>query len=93
MKEGRGHLVVVNEIKPSEAYYLLLPVLVGTGVDDGCHPAHNLAITIGEEVGGNTVLEGCIAVATECAQFVEVQIRHVIRIATIQVVAKLYEGL
>ena len=62
-------------------------------VDDGSHAAHGLALAIGYEVVGIAVLERRIAVAAKRVHLVEVEIRHVVWVVAIEIVAELYEFL
>ena len=50
---------------PAEADFLVVPVLVGDGVDDGGHTAHHLAVLVSQELGRLAILRHGVLVLTQ----------------------------
>ena len=90
-QQGAAHLHIVDEIDPSEAHTLPLPLLVGLMVDDGSHAAHHLSVLVGQEVFGLTEVEGGVLLSVQRRHVVAEKRRHIVRIAFIKVVMKLHE--
>ena len=91
LEQGCRHLDVVDEVDPSEAHRLALPLLVGAVVDDGSHTTYHLAVAERHEILCLAEVEGCILVLTKGPHLVEVEVGHVVSITFIEVVMKINE--
>ncbi len=76
VEQSLENLVVLDEVEPSEADGLLLPVLVDAAVDDGGHTSYHFAVTYGEVEFARTMLQRGVLVGEELA-LVAVQSRDI----------------
>ena len=92
IKQGPAHLNIIDEIDPSEAYALALPLLVSPVVDDAGNTAYDLTILIRQEIFRLTEFKGSILVLAQRVHIVSKQVGRIVLIALIQVVMKIDEG-
>ena len=65
IKQRLTHLDIIDEIYPSEAQTLALPLLVGAMIDDCGYASGHLTILVSQEILSLAELEGCILVLTQ----------------------------
>ena len=88
LQQGTRHILVVNEVEPSEANLLLLPLFVGAMIDDGSHSSHHLSSSQGQVILRLTELEGRVSFLRQSVLFIESDERNSILIIFIQVAVK-----
>jgi hypothetical protein len=71
LQQSTRHIRVVNEVEPSKANLLLLPLLVGTMIDDGSHTSHHLSSSQGQVILRLTELEGRVSFLRQSVLLIE----------------------
>lgn len=84
---------IIDEVEPSEAYHLPLPVLVGASVDDGGDTACHLPVLEREETLCLTESEGWVGAWLERQLLCQVEIRNGIRTTAVEVIEEVEESL
>ena len=94
IQQHTGNFQVIDEVEPSEAHLLLVPLVVGTMVDDGGNAAYHLrdAVVDSQEILRFAEIEGWILVFAQCIPLVKTQVRNGIFATFIKVVIELYES-
>ena len=57
LQQGRTDFEVVDKVEPAKAHLMTIPALIGTTIDNRCHPANHLPVLKGEEILGLTALK------------------------------------
>ena len=91
LQECPRHFNVVNEVEPSETHRLMVPALIGNAVDDCSHASYSLPVPVSHEVLSVTVVKRRILVLTQRKHLVAIEVRHVVRVVPIKVIAELYK--
>ena len=84
LQQFLGNFQVIDEIYPSEAYVFLIPMFVGTAVDDGSHASHDLLAAKGQEALHVAELQRGILLGIEGVQRVFQKIGYGIRTILVQ---------
>ena len=94
IQQHTGNLEIIDEVEPSEAHLLLVPLVVGTMVDDGGNAAYHLrdAVIDSQEILRFAEVEGRILAFAQCIPLVKTQVRNGIFATFIKVVIELYES-
>ena len=92
IQERLGHLDIIDEVKPSEAHALHLPVVVGPLVDDGRYASHDPSVTVGEEVVGLTEGKSRVAILAERVHLVTVEVGYGKGTVAVEVVEEVDKG-
>ena len=94
IQQHTGNLEIIDEVEPSEAHLLLVPLVVGTMVDDGGNAAYHLrdAVIDSQEILRFAEIEGRVLVFAQCIPLVKTQVRNGIFATFIKVVIELYES-
>lgn len=94
IQQHTGNFQVIDEVEPSEAHLLLVPLVVGTMVDDGGNAAYHLrdAVIDSQKILRFAEIEGRVLVFAQCIPLVKTQVRNGIFATFIKVVIELYES-
>ena len=92
LDEGLGDLLVVDEVNPAEAHFLVVPVPVGNLVDDGGYAAHDFPVFVGQELGALGVLGHGVLGRIQGRHFVEIYVGDVERASLIEFEGEFDEG-
>ena len=93
IKQRAAHLDIIDEIYPTEAKTLTLPLLVGTMIDDGGYASGHLAILVSQEILSLAKLEGSILIFAQGVKIVGEKIGRIVLITLIQIVMKIDKSL
>ena len=88
--ERTAHLLVVDEVYPSESDAFVFPCLVGLGVDDGHHAAHRLSVPVCHEHLGFAEFP-CRILFRERVLQVEIEFRNGILAIGVEVVVEFHK--
>ena len=81
--QSLGHFAVIYEINPAEAHLLVVPLLVGLVVDDGCNPSDKFTVLVCQVKFGIAELLGCTLLLIESINLVKLKGRYVVWIISI----------
>ena len=84
---------VIDEVEPSEAHHLPLPVLVGAAVDDGGDTSCHFPVLISKETPCLTEGKGGVGARLQRELLGEVQVRHGIGTVAIEVIEEVEKSL
>ena len=87
------HLVVINEIYPTETRCLYAPFLVGMRIYYSSNTTHDFTVAVGKEIVGIAELERRITVFAQSTHCILEQLGNKIRVTLVQFIIKTHKAL
>lgn len=92
-QQGTGNRYIIHEIEPAEANLLLVPLFVGTMVDNGSNSTYDTSLAVNrQEVLSFTEFKGRILLWVQRIHLVKTQKRNGKLMVSVEIIMKLNEG-